>query len=299
MTTKARQDALARRAPPDQLKGPPKGKDKDKGKGKWRRRLSHHHHRGRDPATCAILQVRFLLHLRPPANRLWAWRRSLSSLPPDVRSHQTRVWPDPCIPPPTLRLLRPLSPLVHSGPARTETKPEPVVFPLQGSRPEPAAAPSGTRHPTSHPAPAPAGSSAKGSPGQPFPPLPPTQPVQPRVPRFSVAVLSFFDGIATTLLAVKSWRVQPVIVWAWELDPSAIQVASSQHAELVHQDDAFAKSPADVLTALSSVLRKDTVILLFVPRRAMTFRLSVRHPPAQVVSKAPSSRSLQLGSRPS
>ena len=58
-------------------------------------------------------------------------------------------------------------------------------------------------------APAPSGSPATGSPGQPFPPLPPTQPVQPRVPRFPVAVLSFFDGIATAVVALKSWVCSP------------------------------------------------------------------------------------------
>ena len=75
-------------------------------------------------------------------------------------------------------------------------------------------------------------------------------------------VLSFFDGIATAVVALKPWGMQTLLVWAWELDPAAIQVASAQHPELVNNGDAFAETPAEGLQALSQVLPKDTAILL-------------------------------------
>ncbi|CAE7265094.1 DNMT3A [Symbiodinium sp. CCMP2592] len=88
-------------------------------------------------------------------------------------------------------------------------------------------------------------------------------PLPTQQPRFPVAVLSFFDGIATALHAVKSWAIRPVLSWSWELDPEAIKVASSQHPEMIHHGDVFGRKPHEVLAALSASVPKDTVVLLF------------------------------------
>ncbi|CAE7040700.1 ftsH [Symbiodinium sp. CCMP2592] len=94
-------------------------------------------------------------------------------------------------------------------------------------------------------------------------PLATPVPPQSQQPRFPVAVLSFFDGIATALHAIKSWAIRPVLSWSWELDPDAIKVASSQHPEMIHHGDVFGRKPHDVLAALSASVPKDTVVLVF------------------------------------
>ena len=105
---------------------------------------------------------------------------------------------------------------------------------------------------------------------------PPSQAVQARFP---VAVLSFFDGIATALHALKTLQVRPVLSWAWELDPEAIKVASSQHPEVVHHGDVFGRSPKDVLAAVSASVPKDTVLLLFAAPPCHDFSRIRSNPP--------------------
>ena len=91
---------------------------------------------------------------------------------------------------------------------------------------------------------------------------PPQQPKAPQ-PRFPVAVLSFFDGIGTPLHALKTWSIRPVLAWSWEMDPEAVKVASSQHPEMVHRGDVFGRKPAEVLSAVTASVPKDTVLLVF------------------------------------
>ena len=105
---------------------------------------------------------------------------------------------------------------------------------------------------------------------------PSTQSVQARFP---VAVLTFFDGIATALHALKTLQVRPVLSWAWELDPGAIKVASSQHPEVIHHGDVFGRSPQDVLAAVSASVPKDTVLLVFAAPPCHDFSRIRSNPP--------------------
>ena len=94
-------------------------------------------------------------------------------------------------------------------------------------------------------------------------PHPPPPPPKSPQPRFPVAVLSFFDGIGTALHALKTWSTRPVLSWSWELDPEAVKVASSQHPEMIHHGDVFGRKPAEVLSAVTASVPRDTVLLVF------------------------------------
>ena len=175
------------------------------------------------------------------------------------RPLQTPSQPPPQRPPPTRQ------PAVSPLTART-----PVVL-----KPNPAAS-------ASQPPPAPPLQRVAGPTGP--PPSPPADtgrppPAQAVQARFPVAVLSFFDGIATALHALKTLQVRPVLSWAWELDPEAIKVASSQHPEVVHHGDVFGRSPKDVLAAVSASVPKDTVLLLFAAPPCHDFSRIRSNPP--------------------
>ena len=48
----------------------------------------------------------------------------------------------------------------------------------------------------------------------------------------SVALLSFFDGIAIAHQALLGLKIQPVVSWSWELHASCREVVKARHAQV-------------------------------------------------------------------
>ena len=81
---------------------------------------------------------------------------------------------------------------------------------------------------------------------EPFPPMPPGSHAPTRTFRLPVAVLSFFDGIATASYpGLGSLTLPPYR-------------SAAQHPELVNHGNAFARTPEQVLQALSQALLRNT-----------------------------------------
>ena len=89
--------------------------------------------------------------------------------------------------------------------------------------------------------------------------MPNTCGVRPVTP---VALLSFFDGIATAHQALVDLKIKPIVSWSWETDEACRKVAKARHPDGAQFGDAFATSPEEVIARLQSSCPANTLVLV-------------------------------------
>ena len=77
-----------------------------------------------------------------------------------------------------------------------------------------------------------------------------------------VALLSFFDGIATAHQALVDLKIKPIVSWSWETDEACRKVVKARHPNIVQFGDALATSPEEVIARLQSSCPANTLVLV-------------------------------------
>ena len=77
-----------------------------------------------------------------------------------------------------------------------------------------------------------------------------------------IALLSFFDGIATAHQALLDLKIEPVVSWSWETNEACRQVVKARHPRVVQFGDALETPPDELVARLRSACPADTLVLV-------------------------------------
>ena len=122
--------------------------------------------------------------------------------------------------------------------------------------------------------PEPMSKDVQGTPQRPVPksPCPETSGKQASVPESQkmpntcgvrpVALLSFFDGIATAHQALVDLKIKPIVSWSWETDEACRKVVKARRPDIVQFGDALATSPEEVIARLQSSCPANALVLV-------------------------------------